>query len=164
MMVSGLYSSWTPSVGICKKQLSYLPTVARRSYQLDWDWGSLLRFHRAHIFTDNCFSFTSTLADAMHSMDVFSRLAYLILPYHAPSARVLIRFLSGLHFTYCTNADCRLVPGYLFFLRFSFWFVNSYTYVSRLRLSRLRLSRLRLSPFVSSTRLCLPLPLMPFLL
>ena len=38
--VPGLYSSWTPSVGICKKQLSYLPTVARRLYQSDQDWGS----------------------------------------------------------------------------------------------------------------------------
>ena len=37
--VPGLYSSWTLSVRICKKQLSYLSMVAR-SYQSDWDWGS----------------------------------------------------------------------------------------------------------------------------
>ena len=38
----------------------------------------LLRFHRNGYFTDNCFLFTSTLADAMRSMDVSRSLDSLI--------------------------------------------------------------------------------------
>ena len=99
-------------------------------------------------YSDNCFSFTSTLADAMCSMDVSrspdSLVSHLRFPYHVPPARVLVRSRS--HFTcfpYCTNVDCRLVPGYLFVFCFSFCVVDSSTYVSRLCRS----------PFISSTRL-----------
>ena len=95
----------------------------------------------------------------MRSMDVSrspdSLISYPRFPYHVPPARVFVCFLSiSRVFLTCTNMDCRLVSGHLFVSRFSFCVVDSYTYVSRLRLS----------PFVSSTRLCLPLPLMPFLL
>ena len=46
-------------------------------------------------------------------------------------------------FPYCTDMDCRLVPGHLFVSRFPVCLVDSYTYVSRLYLS----------PSISSTRL-----------
>ena len=46
--------------------------------------------------SDNCFSFTSTLADAMRSMDVScspdSLTSYSRFPYHVPPAHVLVRF------------------------------------------------------------------------
>ena len=61
-----------------------------------------------------------------------------------PPARVLVRSRSRFTcFPYCTNVDCRLVPGYLFVFRFSFCVVDLSTYVSRLCRS----------PFISSTRL-----------
>ena len=97
----------------------------------------LLRFHRITIYLT--FTFMSTLADAMRSMDVSrspdSLISYSRFPYHVPPARVLVRFPS--HFTCsltCTNMDWRLVSGYLFVLHFSFCLVDS--------------------------SLCLPLPLM----
>ena len=121
------------------------------------------------IFTDNCFSFTSTLADALCSMDMSCYLDSLTLcpryPYHVPLARVLVRscsrLLCFLLLDTCTFMDCRLVPGYLFVPCFSFCVDDSSPYISRLRVSpfvsstcALTFSRLCLSPFDSSTRLC----------
>ena len=72
--------------------------------------GVMLRFHRSIIFTDSCFSFTSTLADAMRSMDVSrspdSLISYPRLPYHVPLARVLVRSRS------CLTCFLLLVPVY----------------------------------------------------
>ena len=49
-------------------------------------------------YSDNCFSFTSTLADAMRSMDVSRSpdpdTLHPCFLYHVPPARVLVRFLS----------------------------------------------------------------------
>ena len=68
-----------------------------------------------YVFTDNCFLFTSMLADALRSMDVSrypdSLTSYPRLPYHAPLARVLICFLSVLHvssYLYCYGLSTRL--------------------------------------------------------
>ena len=108
-----------------------------------------------HDLSDNCFSFTSTLADAMRSMDVSrspdSLISYSHFPHHVPPAHVLIRF--PFHFTCfltCTNMDCRLISSYLFVLHFLLSLVDLCTYVSRLCRS----------PFVLSTRLQLRILLM----
>ena len=86
------------------------------------------------IFTDNCFPFTSTLADAMRSMDVSrspdSLTSHIRFPCHVPLARVLVCSLSVSRVSLtCTNVDCRLVPGYLFVSRFPFRLVDSSTYI-----------------------------------
>ena len=93
------------------------------------DYGELLlRFHRATIYLT--FTFMSTLADAMRSMDVSrspdSLISYSRFPYHVPPARVLVRFPSRFTCSLtCTNMDCWLVSGYLFVLHFSFCLVDS---------------------------------------
>ena len=77
--------------------------------------------------SDNCFSFTSMLADAMRSMDVSCSPASLVscshFLYHVPPARVLVRFPFRFKCCLtCMNVDCRLVSGYLFSLCFPFMF------------------------------------------
>ena len=101
-----------------------------------------------HDYSDNCFLFTSTLADAMCSMDVSRSLdlltSYSHFPYHVPPVRVLVHSRSRFTcFPYCTDMDCRLVPGYLFVFRFPVCLIDLYAYVCRLRVSS----------FVLSTRL-----------
>ena len=83
-----------------------------------------------HDYSDNCFSFTSTLADAMRSMDVSRSLDSLLshprFPYRVPSARVLVRF--PFRFTCsltCTNMDCRLVCLCFSLMLVSFCLVDS---------------------------------------
>ena len=82
--------------------------MTRFSYQLIYKKGSqmhiadpLSRCYNSiatFIFTDNCFSFTSTLADTLCSMDMShspdSVTSHSRFPYHVPPARVLVRFLS----------------------------------------------------------------------
>ena len=85
----------------------------------------------AYIFTDNCFSFTSTLADALRSMDV-SRDLWTCLS-RTPVSRVTCHRLvysyvpvPVLRVSYCTNVDRRLVPGHLSISRFSICIGDSF--------------------------------------
>ena len=80
---------------------------------------------------------------------VLSGLAYLVPPLPISRATGSCTRTFPFRFTClftCTSMDCRLVSGYLFVSHFPFCLVDSSTYASHLRLS----------PFVSSTRLCLP--------
>ena len=92
--------------------------------------------------SDNCFSFTSMLVDAMRSMDMScspdSLTSYSCFPYHVPLARVLVRFLfcftcflylyeygltTRLRLLVCSSfllLSCRLVYAYLYCLCLSF--------------------------------------------
>ena len=121
----------------------------------------------SHMFySDNCFSFTSTLADAMCSMDVSrspdSLILYPRFPYHVPPARVLVRshfcFMCFLTFTKCGLStrrrllvcfpflllSCRFVYLCFSLMSFSFCLVDSSLCLPLL---------LTLSCFSSSTRL-----------
>ena len=105
----------------------------------------------------------STLADAMHSMDMSRYPDSLTLYSPLP-----VSCATGL----CTRTFP--FPSYMFPLTCTgvpIWIVDSSPVTCLLPVSpfvlstrTLTSSRLCLSPFVSSTRLCLPLPLMPFLL
>ena len=120
----------------------------------------VLRFLCTCGLSDSCFSFMSTLADAMRSMDVSrspdSLTLYPHSSYHVPPAHVLVCFHSRFTCSLtCTSMDCRLVSLHFLIMSFSFCLVDSSAYVSRLCLSS----------FVLSTRLhaylyCLRLPVL----
>ena len=117
----------------------------------------LLQFHRNGYFSLTIvFPFTSTLADTLCSMDVSCSPDPVTSHFCITCHRLVYSYVSLPPYVFltCTVMDSRLVSGYSFVFRFSFYVVDSSTYVSRLRLS----------PFVLSTRLCLPIPLMLFLL
>ena len=139
------------SLVLTHEKSTHLNSTNPQRHNNDNDANLLLRFHRNVYFCWQLFSFTSTLADTLCSMDVPRSLdsltPYSHFPYHVPPARVLVRSCSRLTcfslLATHTDMDSRLVPGYLFVSRFPFCLVDSYTYVSRLCIS----------PFVSSTRL-----------
>ena len=112
----------------------------------------------AHVLFWQLFSFTSTLADAMCSMDVSrspdSLISYSRFPCHAQLAHALVcsRFAC---FLTCTNIDYRLVAGYLS--------VPPFPFPSR-RFVRLRFALMSFSVYLVDSSLRLLLLLMPFLL
>ena len=107
--------------------------------------------------TDNCFSFTSTLTDAMCSMDMSCSLDSLTShsrsPYHVPPARVLVRFpFRFMCFLTCTNMDWRLVS-----LRFLITCIFFRLVISGLWLDCLRFSLMSFPFCLVDLSLCLPL-------
>ena len=107
---------------------------ANFTYDLEDPWngllrsGLLLRFHRTCHLTDNCFLYTSTLADAMRSMDM-SRSPDSLISYPRITCHRLVYSyapvpVSRVSLT-CTNADCRLVSSYLSIPCFSFCLIDS---------------------------------------
>ena len=106
--------------------------------------------------SDNCFSFTSTLTDAMRSMDVSrssdSLISYPRFLYHMPPACVLVRFPFPLRvfsylYEYGLSTRLRLL------VCFTFPFESC-------QLVHLRFSLMSVSFYLVDSSPCLPLPLM----